>query len=381
MDTPSDDEYSEEQALIDITERGLSNEEQIEMREVIDKSFRRWGLGGVVGGVFTVIWAGLRNGLPWGLRCPTKAAEWLGSLAGCTFNALLMYVVGMELVFPSKKNATSTYSVLRDVWLFLWSTILCQSFIAYVVIHRKHIELVEPGPTNQIYGVHGHFAAQLLLKYGKLFDSSSSKVPRQVERALGTDRIDDVIDSINKVYRRLGVAPIGMSVFIVLLVFITLFLWKHASHSERRAFDEVDALVPLLLLGSFFTTHYFFCRKTDRILAAYNSDPAFISKNLAWVLWRTPVTHSYSLWLVRRNPEAQALIRSGADCWWEHFPATTPVFKCTSMCFLMLNMRLPVESGSWLPNDLRILVLTFLAEGNVQKIVDAKRRRIRAVMF
>eukprot|EP01060_Flectonema_neradi_P006729 TRINITY_DN14601_c0_g1_i1.p1 TRINITY_DN14601_c0_g1~~TRINITY_DN14601_c0_g1_i1.p1 ORF type:complete len:407 (+),score=59.59 TRINITY_DN14601_c0_g1_i1:153-1223(+) len=356
------------------------------MRKVIDRTFAIWFLFGVIAGVLSWVTALCKFGIPWGLKCPKKVSSWLGAFGGSAINFIGLYAVGLRVMFPRDEDSSgdepSAYVIGRDLWLFTVSVLLCQSFVFYIAIHRKHVEMIDTGPANQVHGMHGHFAAQLLLHYGKLFDTTQYRVPSEVQRVIGDGEMERVAERINTAYQKVGLAPIMMSIFVVALVFTTVFLWKHVSHAEKRGFDEVDTLVPLGLLASFFIAHALFCRKIDKYLKTINSQPKMIRRNLAYVLWRTPVTHSYSLWLVFRNPEAHALTARAGVRWWEYYAATKPQFRLATRLLIMINHRRFAQlSTSWIPADLILDILSFIAEGNTEKIVNAKKRWVRPVLL
>ena len=395
----SSDEESEAGALLRHTSHALSEAERKELRRVFDSSFRCWCLGTIVFSFPVVLVSFCVNGIPWGLTCPKKAGSWLGCLLGMIVNSAALFFLGIFLLFPEEAMSSSSGSGSegcslvqcfgKDVWLFLWAGLLCQSTLLYVAIHRKHIDVIEPGPPHQVWGMHGAFTAQLLLQYSNLFKPQYSSIPPEIVTYVGKPHIEEVSTAMNKAYKRVGVAPVCVCILVLALVFITVLLWRVVNTAERRDFNIIDATVPLMLYAPFMISHLVFCRIADKKLKEINKSDVLVKKNVGWVMWRTFSTHSYSLWLVYRNPRAYRLRKCNGEQWWSMFSACTPSFRSLARTYLLINSRMyeeattrvnTVVSARSLPSDLALQVLAFLIEGDTKKIVNAKRKGFRAVM-
>eukprot|EP01063_Lacrimia_lanifica_P019732 TRINITY_DN27175_c0_g1_i1.p1 TRINITY_DN27175_c0_g1~~TRINITY_DN27175_c0_g1_i1.p1 ORF type:complete len:403 (+),score=122.46 TRINITY_DN27175_c0_g1_i1:62-1210(+) len=382
MDDDVEEGATETDRLIRHTARLLSEDERLELSRVGDRQYFKYFVGGLFTGPAANVVALCKYGNPWGQPDIAGAASSLGALGGTAVHAAGLYITGI-FTFP---DVEGTGKVLEIAALFFWAALACQCSVLYIVVHRRHIEIIDPGPAHQIFGIHGFFAAQLLLKKGVLFDPHTlftrPHPPKLAIRYVTKDEIRVACERVSKVYYTLGVAPCVIAVLVLVVVASTLILWKHVSLTERADFDIADLVAPCVLMGSFFVVHALFCRKADRCLAEMNDSAAMVRKNIAWVMRRTPVTHSYSLWLVWRNPEAYALTRSKGHQWWRRFPVALPSFRRTVRLFLMLEQRLGRGDAAWLPGDLVLYTLSFLAEGDQHKIDKAVlKRRVRAVLL
>ena len=424
----SDDSDAEAEALLRRTDRHLSEGERREMRRIFDSAFRRWFAAALVGNVVVCLLALVRHGVPWGLQCPVKVARWLGALAGSAVSALALFFVGIFVLFPGSEGSGDSSSgddlstdLRKDAWLFAWSGVLCQTAVLYVIIHRRHIELVEPGPVHQIWGFHGNFASQILLQYSQLFTPNWQTVPAEVVTYAGRGELEATCTAVNRSYRRVGVAPLFCTVLVLLVVCLSLVLWRRVGAAGRRDFNFVDAAVPLILYVPYLVGHLVFCRVADRHLAEINAQDSMVRRNLGWVLWRTAATNSYSLWLVYRNPGAFALVREGCSTWWRSFAVASPAFRRRVRLFLLVNKRLrrderraerrrrrrgeqaaEAAAGSGggdassslvaaapragtptlsLPSELALLCLSYIVEGDTRTIVDGRPKGFRAVML
>eukprot|EP00755_Sulcionema_specki_P039235 Sspe_Gene.24205::Locus_9543_Transcript_1_1_Confidence_1.000_Length_1438::g.24205::m.24205 len=354
-----------------------TEEEREELRRVVDSCFLKWFLPALFIGVPVPCVGLCKLGRTKKGSSPGHVSSWMGILVGNIIHCGIMYTIGLRYFFPRQHHAHWSYTMCRDIWLFWWAIALCSSIIGYIVYHRMYVHIVDPGPPHQLYGLRGHFAAQFLLHFGKLFDPTDATLPIR-SSVISSEEITEATDHINKLYGRAGLGPVVAAVAVVASVFTTVLLWRHASAQERRDFDEVDACVPVVLILSFFITHGVFCRLVDKKLGEINRTDEFQRRNVAWVLWRTPITHSYSLWLVRRNPQGAVLALRANERWWELFQYTCPHFRTVARTMLLVTHRMHQsrdgQRDDWLPLDTIFDVLSFLAKPNDELIVNARRR-------
>eukprot|EP01063_Lacrimia_lanifica_P002929 TRINITY_DN11590_c0_g1_i1.p1 TRINITY_DN11590_c0_g1~~TRINITY_DN11590_c0_g1_i1.p1 ORF type:complete len:419 (+),score=140.39 TRINITY_DN11590_c0_g1_i1:61-1257(+) len=383
MDDREDDNLNETDRLVRYTNRGLCEAERDELRRVSDQAYRRWCVVGYVGGLFAVGYSFKKHGFPWGHVDILSLSANIGVVVGTIFHALTLHLAGLAY-FPTH-DKSGLAEAAHIAWLFCWASVVCQMTVLYIAVVRRHIDVLDPGPPNQIFSLHGFFAAQLLLKEGKLFDTRNlvtgeRRVPSHVLRYVGVQNLKATTERLNVLYYTLGVAPCVIGLLVLVGVTVTLILWKHVSRRSRHEFDLADISAPAVLILSFFVVHLIFCRKADKALAEVNASPEMVRKNIAWVLHRTPLTHSYCLWLVWRNPEAYALTHASGVRWWERYAAALPSFQLTTRLLFLAQMRMVPEDAAWLPMDLVYEVLAFLAEGDQGSIIaHARRMKRRAV--
>eukprot|EP01065_Artemidia_motanka_P025891 TRINITY_DN30825_c0_g1_i1.p1 TRINITY_DN30825_c0_g1~~TRINITY_DN30825_c0_g1_i1.p1 ORF type:complete len:406 (+),score=74.18 TRINITY_DN30825_c0_g1_i1:48-1220(+) len=361
---------------------GDEDEEHTAERRQTDLSFAKWFAVATLLGPFAFPLCLHGNGRIANLSTGRAAGGWLGCSAGVVSFSIGLYVLGLRVVFPHKPHhgsSVSWYEVGRDVWLFATSMLGCVSAFLYWSLHRWCIHLIDPGPPTRIAGVRGHVGVHCVMVLGDLFCPAGLRdaaAEGPAEKLAASEEVRDVIAKLNKYYRRAGIGPAAGIVVGTLAVMVMLLLWRHTSHAAHREFSVVDAFVPLLILLSFFVSHLAFSCAADREITLVNRGEEFLKANLALVLWRTPVTRTYSLWIVRRNPHAIALRLRNNDHWWELFWTLDTESRTAAPTLLLCGSRWNRQgSAKALAPEILLEILSYVARPNRELAMHHRHMR------